>query len=71
MNRILFFDLMIVADKIGARGTRNDMCKGVYSRQMWKKMKVAEKIVKSIHNSESDDQPLSKIVRGNVVGDRG
>jgi len=34
MNRILFFDMMIVADKIGARGTRNDMeCK-----QKWKKM---------------------------------
>jgi len=26
MNRILFFDLMIVADKVGACGTCNDMC---------------------------------------------
>jgi len=29
MNRILLFDLIIVADKIGARGTRNDMHKSV------------------------------------------
>jgi len=26
MNRILFFDLMIVGDKISSCGTLNDMC---------------------------------------------